>query len=185
MPTMSATRPSISAATGILAPGWPTTTSRWRPLTISARQRSPSLRTSSTRPEMATSRHVCAELTGPARRSAAGTAATPRPTAAVARRRGAPYAVPTSPVTSRRVPIAGAFVSFGSRTSIAPLASWTTIRRPVPSRMLAGVVTVAWTETARSRVRRAAAMLMTLGAGLDPPGREPEGRRCRCRSHEA
>ena len=55
-----------------------------------------------------------------------------------------------------RVPTGGAALSVGSRTSIAPEASWTTIRRPVESSRVAGVVTTASMATSRSVIRERA-----------------------------
>ena len=162
MPVSSIERPSTTVSTGIRAPGWPTTTSRAAPTTISARQRSPSLRTSSMRPDTATSRQVCAALSGPRTRNGAGTFPEPSRSIVSARSRGAPYATPTRPVRRIRVPTPGAGTSFGSRTSIAPVPSPTTIRRPVASRRDAGAVTTAPMTTSRSVIRSAEATEMAF-----------------------
>ena len=157
MPTTSIACPSRMASTGIFAPGWPIRTRRAAPTTISARHRSPSLRTSSMRPETVTRRQVCAAVSCPLTRRGAGAAPAPSRSIDVARRRGAPYAVPTRPTARIRVPTPGAVASFARRTSIAPVASWTTIRRPVASRRDPGAVTMASIATSRSVIPRALA----------------------------
>ena len=112
------------------APDWPMTTTRSPPTTSSARQRSPSLRTVSIRPRTVTRRHSCGIARGRRRaRPGPGPPADPRRLTVVGREPRRAVGAADLPSTRSRVPTGGAAVS-GSRTSIAPVASWTTIRRP-------------------------------------------------------
>ena len=63
-----------------------------------------------------------------------------------------------------RVPTPGAAVSLARRISIALVASWTTIRRPVASSNAAGAVTTASIATSRSLIASALAMETALRA---------------------
>ncbi len=86
-------------------------------------------------------------------RSAARRRRTGRPAGAARRRRR-----PIRPSAWIRVPTGGAAAPVGSRSSTAADASWTTIRRPVASRSVAGAVTIASMATARSVILRARAI---------------------------
>ena len=96
-------------------------------------------------------------VSGPRILSGAGAAPAPSRSSDAARRRGAPYAVPDAPDDSNARPDARAVTSFARRTSTAPVASWTTMRRPVASSNAAGAVTIASMVTSRSVMPRAVA----------------------------
>ncbi len=94
------------------------------------------------------------------------------------RTRGAPYAVPISPSTWRRVPGRGAAWPTGSSSSTAPEASWTIRRRPDASRSVAAIVTTASMRTGPSARRRTAAIGRTAGPAGRRRGRRRSARRC-------
>ncbi|TMC61561.1 MAG: hypothetical protein E6J17_08290 [Chloroflexi bacterium] len=95
-----------------------------------------------------------------------GVAADPIIRTVDARSRGAPYARTTVPSTESRRPIAGPAVPVGSSTSIAAVASSTTMRRPVASSSVAGAVTRPWIVTLSSWVNSAFAIEIGAGVGV-------------------
>ena len=145
---------------------------RAAPTTISARQRSPSLRTSSMRPATATSRQVCAALSGPRTRSGAGTFPEPSRSIDSARSRGAPYASPPGQPggCGCRPPAPGRPSEAGPRSRrFRPRRRSGGPSRPGAD---AGAVTTAPMTTSRSVIRSAAAIEMALpSAGAPVVGR--------------
>ena len=180
MPVTVAARPSSTVAAAIPPPGRPRSGIRSPSETSSAVQRSPERCTSASVPRTRTSRHSVV-TPGATRRSWTTGSRGPSMLTASTRRRGAPHARPTTPVTRTRIP---AFIDASARarySSIAAVPSSTMVRRREPSRREVATVRVPSTMTrlpsrwrARAIDRRGTATAAAEARGdPDAPGEAP------------
>ena len=163
MPVTVAVRPAATVVASIPLPASPMTGIRTDPTRSSACQRSPERCTSSIVPRRRTRRHSVAGPGATESECAVGVR-DPSATTASARRRGAPHALPTVPVTRTRRPVRRAASGAARYSSIAPVASSMTRRRPVASSSVGSMVTTPCTITSRPSRTRAAAIVRKGGA---------------------